>query len=177
MTFVFIIVGALLYGCLLSYGSIKLFTNTYLSFALLIPLIVGRFFGCLPAGLCAFLGSLCADLFANTLLWYDWALGSFFMGLIVGMFAFYQTDLHDKFTLNQFLYYCLTIIIGNLFGYLVVTPLLTSLIYPQQLELTLVQLSVAIPINIILQILIGSLMLLAIRIISIQRSKLKNTRR
>ena len=176
MTIVFIIVGALLYGCLLSYGSMKLFTNTYLSLALLLPLIGGYLYGPLPAGICAFLGSLCADLFANTLIWYDWALGSFFMGLIVGMFSFYQSDLKQKFTLNQFLYYCLTIIIGNLFGYLIVTPLFTYVIYPEQLELTLVQTSVAIPLNIILQILGGFLILMIIRSIIIQRTKLKNTR-
>lgn len=176
MTIVFIIVGALLYGCLLSYGSLELFTNTYLSLALLIPIIVGRFYGPLPAGVCAFLGSLCADLFANTLLWYDWAIGSFFMGFIVGMFSFYRTDLQQKFTFNQFLYYCLTVIFGNLLGYLVITPLFTYLIYPEQLELTLVQTSVAIPLNIILQIFFGFLMLVILRGIILQRNKLKNTR-
>ncbi len=176
MTIVFIIVGALLYGLLINHANLELFTNTSLSLALLVPIIVGRFYGPLPAGICAFLGSLCADLFANTLLWYDWAIGSFFMGFIVGMFSFYRTSLEQKFTLNQFFYYCLTVIFGNLLGYLLITPLFTYLIYPEQLELTLVQTSVAIPLNIILQIFFGFLMLVILRGIILQRNKLKNTR-
>lgn len=176
MTIVFIIAGSLLYGFLLNHGNLELFTNTSLSLALLVPLIVGIFYGPLPAGICAFTGSLCADLFAHTLLWYDWAAGSFVMGFMIGMFSFYRTGLEQKFTLNQFLYYALTVIVGNLVGYLGITPLFTHLIYPEQLELTLVQTSVAVPFNIVLQVFIGFPLLAVICSIVVRINKQKNTR-
>jgi len=47
-TIVTVAIGAALYGVLMVYGGIPVFTNTYLSTALLVPIVVGSLTGALP---------------------------------------------------------------------------------------------------------------------------------
>ena len=52
-TIVGVAVGAALFGVLMVYGSIRVFTNTSLTTAMIVPVIVGGLFGPLPAAVAA----------------------------------------------------------------------------------------------------------------------------
>ena len=51
-TIVAIAIGAALYGVLMVWGSIPVFTNTYLTSAMIVPVVVGALFGPVPAMVC-----------------------------------------------------------------------------------------------------------------------------
>ncbi|HAO60481.1 MAG TPA: hypothetical protein DCQ90_00680, partial [Erysipelotrichaceae bacterium] len=48
-TIVAVAIGAALFGVLMVYGGVQVFTNTKLTTAMLIPVIVGALFGPVPA--------------------------------------------------------------------------------------------------------------------------------
>ena len=48
-TVVGVAIGAALYAVLMNYGGIRVFTNTSLTTAMIVPVIVGGLFGPLPA--------------------------------------------------------------------------------------------------------------------------------
>lgn len=50
-TIVGVAIGAALFGVLMNYGSIKVFSNTSLSTAMVVPVIVGALFGPLPVAM------------------------------------------------------------------------------------------------------------------------------
>lgn len=57
-TIVAVAVGAALFGVLMCYGGIPVFTNTSLTTAMLVPVIVGGLFGPLPAFVAAGVGNV-----------------------------------------------------------------------------------------------------------------------
>ena len=61
-TVVGVAIGAALIGVLMVYGGVKVFTNTNLTTAMLIPVIVGALFGPVPALVACFFGNVIADL-------------------------------------------------------------------------------------------------------------------
>lgn len=61
-TIVAVAIGAALFGVLMCYGGIPIFTNTSLTTAMIIPVIVGALFGPLPAMVCCGVGNVIADL-------------------------------------------------------------------------------------------------------------------
>ena len=54
-------IGAALFGVLMVYGGITVFTNTKLSSAYVIPVIIGALFGPIPAALVGLIGNFFAD--------------------------------------------------------------------------------------------------------------------
>lgn len=67
-TIVAIAIGAALYGVLMVYGSIPVFTNTYLSSAMVVPVVVGALFGPVPSMITLLVGNCLADLIGGQLL-------------------------------------------------------------------------------------------------------------
>ena len=59
-TVVGVAIGAALFGVLMNFGSIKVFTNTNLTTAMLVSVIVGGLFGPLPAFVAAGVGNVIA---------------------------------------------------------------------------------------------------------------------
>jgi energy-coupling factor transport system substrate-specific component len=74
-TVVAIAIGAALFGVLMNYGGIPVFTNTKLTTAMIIPVIVGAMFGALPAAVACAVGNLIADLIGGWGYWFDWSIG------------------------------------------------------------------------------------------------------
>ena len=72
-TIVAVAIGAALFGVLMCYGGIPIFTNTSLTTAMIIPVIVGALFGPLPAMVCCGVGNVIADLIGGWGLWFDWS--------------------------------------------------------------------------------------------------------
>jgi len=66
-TIVAVAIGAALFGVLMCYGGIPIFTNTSLTTAMIIPVIVGALFGPLPAMVCCGVGNVIADLIFSAL--------------------------------------------------------------------------------------------------------------
>ena len=61
-TIVAVAIGAALYGVLMVYGGIPVFTNTNLTTAMIVPVLVGGLFGPLPALVSCLVGNVLADL-------------------------------------------------------------------------------------------------------------------
>ncbi len=139
-TVVGVAIGAALFGVLMNFGSIKVFTNTNLTTAMLVSVIVGGMFGPLPAFVAAGVGNVIADLIGGWGLWFDWSVGNAVLGLFVGALPLYGAKIDDGiFTVKQMIIYTVLCIIGNALAFGVVTPILTAVFYGGELTITFLQ--------------------------------------
>ena len=139
-TVVGVAIGAALFGVLMNFGSIKVFTNTNLTTAMLVSVIVGGMFGPLPAFVAAGVGNVIADLIGGWGLWFDWSVGNAVLGLFVGALPLYGAKIEDGiFTAKQMIIYTIQCIIGNALAFGVVTPILTAVFYGGELTITFLQ--------------------------------------
>lgn len=155
-TIVGVAIGAALYAVLMIYGGIRVNTNTNLTTAMIVPVIVGALFGPLPAAVACGLGNILADIIGAWGIWFDWSIGNAVMGFFVGMLPAYGANISEGlFTTKQKWLYVLFVAIGNVVGIGLVAPLLTSAFYSGELTITIAQAWFAIPSNLIVQIVIG----------------------
>ena len=139
-TVVAVAIGAALFGVLMVYGGIPVFTNTKLTTAMVIPVIVGAMFGPVPAAVACFAGNTIADLIGGWGYWFDWSAGNAVLGFIVGLLPFYGAKINEGiFKTTHAVIYAVTCVIGNALAFGVVTPLLTTLFYGGELEVTFMQ--------------------------------------
>ncbi len=155
-TVVGVAIGAALFAVLMNYGGIRVFTNTSLTTAMIVVPIVAGLFGPLPAALVAGLGNVLADLIGGWGFWFDWSIGNFFMGLFIGLLPVYGAKIEDGiFQVKHMIGYVISVLVGNLVGFGLVTPLLTFLFYSHELTITWAQAFSAIVSNGIVEIVIG----------------------
>ena len=139
-TVVGVAIGAALFGVLMNFGSIKVFTNTNLTTAMLVSVIVGGMFGPLPAFVAAGIGNVIADLIGGWGLWFDWSVGNAVLGLFVGALPLYGAKIEDGiFTVKQMIIYTILCILGNAIAFGVVTPIFSTVFYGSELAITLMQ--------------------------------------
>ena len=139
-TVVGVAIGAALFGVLMNFGSIKVFTNTNLTTAMLVSVIVGGLFGPLPAFVAAGVGNVIADLIGGWGLWFDWSVGNAVLGLFVGALPLYGAKIEDGvFTVKQMIIYTILCVLGNALAFGVVTPIMTALFYGGELTVTFLQ--------------------------------------
>ena len=139
-TVVGVAIGAALFGVLMNFGSIKVFTNTNLTTAMLVSVIVGGMFGPLPAFVAAGVGNVIADLIGGWGLWFDWSVGNAVLGLFVGALPLYGAKIEDGiFTVKQMIIYTILCILGNGIAFGLVTPIMSTLFYGSELSITLMQ--------------------------------------
>jgi energy-coupling factor transport system substrate-specific component len=139
-TLVGIAVGAALFGVLMVYGSIPVFTNTQLTSAMVIPVVVGGLFGSVPAFVTLLLGNVLADTIGGWGYWFDWSIGNGVLGLFIGALPLYGARIRDGvFGVTHAIIYVISAVIGNAVAFGLVTPLLTTLIYQSDLEITFLQ--------------------------------------
>jgi len=139
-TVVGVAIGAALFGVLMNFGSIKVFTNTNLTTAMLVSVIVGGMFGPLPAFVAAGVGNVIADLIGGWGLWFDWSVGNAVLGLFVGALPLYGAKIEDGiFTVKHMIIYTILCILGNGIAFGVVTPIMSTLFYGSELSITLMQ--------------------------------------
>jgi len=139
-TVVGVAIGAALFGVLMNFGSIKVFTNTNLTTAMLVSVIVGGLFGPLPAFVAAGVGNVIADLIGGWGLWFDWSVGNAFLGLFVGALPLYGAKIEDGiFTVKHMIIYVILCVLGNAVAFGLITPLFTTLFYGSELTITLLQ--------------------------------------
>ncbi len=155
-TVVGVAIGAALYGVLMNYGGIRVFTNTSLTTAMIIDVIVGALFGPLPAALMAFCGNVIADLIGGWGFWFDWSVGNGVLAFFVGLLPLYGARIDEGvFTTKHAVIYAITVIVGNLVAFGAVTPLLTYLWYSNELTITWSQCLSAFASNASVQIIVG----------------------
>jgi energy-coupling factor transport system substrate-specific component len=139
-TIVAVAVGAALYGVLMVYGSIPVFTNTQLTSAMLVPVVVGGLFGSVPAFVALLLGNVLADTIGGWGYWFDWSIGGGVLGLFIGALPLYGARISEGiFTVKHAIIYALTAIVGNAVAFYIVTPIFSTLIYHSDLEITFLQ--------------------------------------
>lgn len=139
-TIVAIAIGAALYGVLMVYGGIPIFTNTQLSVAMVIPVVVGGLFGPLPALVCCGVGNVLADLIGGWGMWFDWSIGNAVMAFCVGLLPVYGARIKEGiFTVKQAIIYAVCCILGNVIAFGIVTPIFSYLLYASDLNVTFLQ--------------------------------------
>jgi energy-coupling factor transport system substrate-specific component len=139
-TLVAVAIGAALFGVLMAYGSIPIFTNTQLTSAMIIPVVVGGLFGPLPAFVTLLVGNVLADTIGGWGYWFDWSVGNGILGFFIGTLPLYGARIDEGvFKARHAVIYALTAILGNAVAFGLVTPLLTSLFYAADLEITFLQ--------------------------------------
>lgn len=149
-------IGAALFGVLMVFGGIKVFTNTSLTSAMIVVVVVAGMFGPLPAALAAGIGNVIADLIGGWGFWFDWSLGNLVLGFFVGLLPLYGAKINDGiFTVKHAIIYAVTVLVGNALAFGIVTPLLTYLFYSQELTITWMQAFSAILSNGTVLIVIG----------------------
>ena len=139
-TVVGVAIGAALFGVLMVFGSIKVFTNTNLTTAMLVSVIVGAMFGPLPAMVAAGVGNVLADLIGGWGMWFDWSIGNAFLGLFVGALPLYGAKIEEgSFNVKHMIIYIIMCILGNALAFGVITPIFSTIIYGSELTITLMQ--------------------------------------
>lgn len=155
-TIVGVAVGAALFGVLMNYGSIRVFTNTSLTTAMIVPVIVGGLFGPLPAAVAAGVGNVIADLIGGWGFWFDWSIGNAVLGLCVGALPLYGAYIEDGiFEVKHMIIYAITVVLGCALAFGLVTPFFTYLWYGGELSITLVQGVVGSVSNIVTLLVLG----------------------
>jgi energy-coupling factor transport system substrate-specific component len=140
ITLVSVAVGAALFGVLMVFGSIPVFTNTYLTTAMIVPVIVGGMFGSLPAFATMLIGNMLADLIGGWGFWFDWSIGNGVLGLFIGALPLYGARIDEGiFNVKHAIIYAVLCIIGNALAFGIITPIMTSIFYSADLEITFIQ--------------------------------------
>jgi len=156
MTLVAVAVGAALFGVLMVFGSIPVFTNTQLTSAMVIPVIVGGLFGPLPAFATLLIGNFIADLIGGWGFWFDWSVGNGVLGLFVGALPLYGAKIDEGiFKVQHAVIYAVCCVVGNAIAFGIITPVMTSLFYAADLEITFLQAFAAGVSNTIVLVVIG----------------------
>ena len=174
ITFLSVTVGAALFGVLMVFGSIPVFTNTYLTAAMIVPVVVGGMFGPLPAFATMLFGNMIADLIGDLGFRLDWSIGNGILGLFIGALPLYGAKI-DKgvFNVKHAIIYAVLCVIGNAFAFGIITPILTSLLYPADLELSFIQAFVSIMLNVAVLTIVGIPLLFLLANRFSKRSNLK----
>jgi energy-coupling factor transport system substrate-specific component len=162
-TIVGVAIGAALFGVLMVYGGIKVTTNTSLTSAMIVTVVVGALFGPVPAALAAGIGNTIADLIGGWGFWFDWSLGNVVLGLFVGALPLYGAKINDGvFKIKHAIIYAILVVLGNAIAFGIVTPVLTVAFYSSELTITWIQAWSAIVSNASVQIVLGIPVLFAL---------------
>jgi energy-coupling factor transport system substrate-specific component len=173
-TIVAIAVGAALFGVLMVYGGIPIFTNTYLTSAMVVPVIVGGMFGPLPAMVTLLIGNIFADIIGGWGMWFDWAVGNAVLGFCVGLLPVYGARIMDGiFKPIHIGIYAICCVLGNVIAFGIITPIFSAIFYGAELELTFVQAGFATVSNILVLLIVGIPVLLLIARRAASRTDLK----
>ena len=156
VTIVSIAIGAALFGVLMVYGSIPVFTNTYLTSAMIIPVFVGGLFGPIPAMLTMLIGNIVADLIGGWGFWFDWSVGNGVLGLFIGALTLYGAKIDEGiFKVKHAIIYAVCCFVGNVVAFGLVTPVMTMLFYQADLEITFLQSIASSVSNVAILVVIG----------------------
>jgi energy-coupling factor transport system substrate-specific component len=154
-TVVGVALGAALFGVLMRYASFPVFANTYITAAMIVPVIIGGLFGPVPAFIACMVGNMISDVLWGGF-WLDWSIGNGVLGFLVGTLPLYGAFI-DKgiFEIKHMVIFALIAVFGNILAFGIITPILTVLLYGGELSITLIQSTVASVANIAVLIVVG----------------------
>ncbi len=139
-TIVAVAIGAALFGVLMNYGGVQVFTNTKLTTAMLIPVIVGALFGPVPAFVACGVGNVLADLIGGWGFWFDWSIGNAVLGFFVGLLPVYGARIDEGiFNVKHAVIFAIIAVLANALAFGVITPIFTVLFYGGELTITFMQ--------------------------------------
>ena len=156
MTIVTVGVGAALFGVLMNYGGIPIFTNTSLTTAMIVPVVVGAMYGPVPAAVACGVGNVIADLIGGWGLYPAWSIANAVAGLCVGALPLYGAYITDgKFEIKHMIWYLVCLIVGNALAFGLVAQVFTVIFEGGDLNVSLIQGLYASVGNILIEAVVG----------------------
>ena len=156
MTIVTVGVGAALFGVLMNYGGIPIFTNTSLTTAMIVPVVVGAMYGPVPAAVACGVGNVIADLIGGWGLYPAWGIANAVAGLFVGALPLYGAYITDgKFEIKHMIWYLVCLIVGNALAFGLVAQVFTVIFEGGDLNVSLIQGLYASVGNILIEAVVG----------------------
>ena len=156
MTIVTVGVGAALLGVLMNYGGIPIFTNTSLTTAMIVPVVVGAMYGPVPAAVACGVGNVIADLIGGWGLYPAWSIANAVAGLFVGALPLYGAYITDgKFEIKHMIWYLVCLIVGNALAFGLVAQVFTVIFEGGDLNVSLIQGLYASVGNILIEAVVG----------------------
>ena len=156
MTIVTVGVGAALFGVLMNYGGIPIFTNTSLTTAMIVPVVVGAMYGPVPAAVACGVGNVIADLIGGWGLYPAWSIANSVAGLFVGALPLYGAYITDgKFEIKHMIWYLVCLIVGNALAFGLVAQVFTVIFEGGDLNVSLIQGLYASVGNILIEAVVG----------------------
>lgn len=155
-TIVTVGVGAALFGVLMCYGGIQVFTNTNLTTAMIVPVVVGAMYGPVPAAVAAGVGNVIADLIGGWGQYPAWSIANAVAGLFIGALPLYGARITEgKFDLKHAIIYVICVMVGNAIAFGVVAQAFTVILEGGDMNVSLIQGFTASGSNMLVEILIG----------------------
>ena len=125
-TIVTVAIGAALFGVLMNYGGIPIFTNTSLTTAMIVPVVVGAMYGPVPAAVAAGVGNVIADLIGGWGMYPAWSIANAVAALFIGALPLYGAYITEGvFDVKHMVIYIICVLVGNALAFGVVAQVLT----------------------------------------------------
>lgn len=155
-TIVTVGVGAALFGVLMCYGGIQVFTNTNLTTAMIVPVVVGAMYGPVPAAVAAGVGNVIADLIGGWGIYPAWAIANAVAGCFIGALPLYGARITEgKFDVKHLVWYIVCVVVGNAVAFGFVAQAFTVILEGGDMNVSLIQGVYASVGNILVELVIG----------------------
>ena len=155
-TIVTVAIGAALFGVLMNYGGIPIFTNTSLTTAMIVPVVVGAMYGPVPAAVAAGVGNCIADLIGGWGLYPAWSIANAVAALFIGALPLYGAYITEgKFEIKHMIIYLVCLLVGNAIAFGVVAQVFTVIFEGGDMNVSLLQGIYASVGNILVEAVIG----------------------
>ena len=155
-TIIAIILGAIMFGLLMNYCSIQVYSKIYFTTSMIVPVLVGAFFGPVPAAIATGLGNILADFIRQSDYYFNWSIGNAVLGLFVGALPMYGADIRKGiFEVRHIVLYSLLCVVGCGFSFVFVVPIFTAIFFDGQLQITLTETMIGSIMNIVVLIVVG----------------------
>lgn len=155
-TIVTVGIGAALFGVLMNYGGIPVFTNTSLTTAMIVPVVVGAMYGPLPAAVACGVGNVIADLIGGWGIYPAWAIANAVAGCFIGALPLYGARITEgKFDVKHLVWYIVCVVVGNAVAFGFVAQAFTVILEGGDMNVSLIQGVYASVGNILVELVIG----------------------
>lgn len=139
-TILCVLIGAVVFGFLMNFCSILVYSKIYFTSSMIVPVVVGAYFGPLPAAIATGLGNIFADIFRQSDIYYNWAIGNAVLGLFVGALPLYGVNIRKGiFEVKHIVLYSLLCVVGCGFAFIGIVPVFTVIFFDGQLQIILIE--------------------------------------
>ena len=151
-----ILIGAVVFGILMNYCAILVYSKIYFTASMIVPVVVGAYFGPLPAAIATGLGNIFADVVRQSDIYYNWAIGNAVLGLFVGALPLYGVNIRKGiFEVKHIVLYSLLCVVGCGFAFVGIVPIFTVIFFDGQLQITLTETLIGSIMDIVVLLVLG----------------------